>query len=54
MTRKEMGNLLWEAKMMGKWAPCEGESIEEAYARTFPSSARQAFETNTKRACFKL
>jgi len=40
MTRKEMGNLLWEAKMMGKWAPREGETIEEAYARTYKEGKR--------------
>ena len=29
----EMQECVWEAKMMGKYSPCEGESIEEAYNR---------------------
>ena len=27
--------MVWEAKMLGKYAPCEGESMQEAYERTY-------------------
>ena len=26
---------MWEAKMLGAWVPCEGESLRDAYAYTY-------------------
>ncbi len=30
-----MADMVYEAKLLGKYAPKEGESMQEAYARTY-------------------
>lgn len=35
LTDKEIMSKMWEAKMMGKWVPTEGETLREAYAKVY-------------------
>ena len=33
ITNKEMEEVLWEAKMLGHYVPCEGQSLSDEYHR---------------------
>ena len=47
LTDAEICVLMWEAKMLGKWSPKEGESLRKAYARTYPfSEDKHDYSTN--------